>query len=164
TGWMNRLVSALPPGERISSKGCLGVGAVAPLIARGPAPIMGWAPSAIPRASDDTAMRVLDLYAARDPALGLALHQGLNTDKLAVDSGSVPGMARGGGGVDNPQGMIRIAEGATRILAAEDGPRIAALALDGWDTHAREGGATGRLAALLGGLDGALAAFEQGLK
>ncbi len=164
TGWLNRLISALPPGDRISSHGCLGVGAVAPLIARGPAPIMGWAPPVIPRAADDTAMRVLDLYAARDPALGLALHQGLDTDKIAIESGSAAGRPKGGGGADNPQGMIRIAEGAARIVAAEDGPRIAALALDGWDTHVREGGATGRLAALLGGLDGALAAFEQGLK
>ena len=39
---------------------------------------------------------------------------------------------------------------------------MAALAFDGWDTHANEGGATGRLAQLLGGLDGALAALENG--
>ena len=25
-------------------------------------------------------------------------------------------------------------------MAADDGPRIAALAFDGWDTHANEGG------------------------
>jgi uncharacterized protein (DUF1501 family) len=166
TGWINRLVEVLPAGEAVSHRGCLGVGAVAPLIARGPAPMMGWAPPVIPRAADDTAMRVLDLYAARDPALAAALHQGLETDRLAIKVSSEPGMARakGGGGADNPQGMAQIAEGAARIMAAEDGPRIAALALDGWDTHAREGGATGRLANLLGGLDGALAAFEQGLK
>src|SRR3979411_1955062 len=42
-------------------------------------------------------------------------------------------------------------------------PRIAALAFDGWDTHANEGGAVGRLAQLLSGLDGALAEFESGL-
>ncbi|MBE7219612.1 MAG: DUF1501 domain-containing protein, partial [Caulobacteraceae bacterium] len=55
------------------------------------------------------------------------------------------------------------AEGAARLLAADDGPRVAALVLDGWDTHAGEGGATGRLMQLLGGLDGAFAAFETGL-
>ncbi len=52
--------------------------------------------------------------------------------------------------------------GAARLLAQDDGPRLAALAFDGWDTHANEGGATGRLAQLLGGLDGALAEFENG--
>ena len=48
-------------------------------------------------------------------------------------------------------------------MSADDGPRIGALAIDGWDTHAGEGGATGRLAQLLGGLDGAFAAFESEL-
>ncbi len=167
TGWLNRFVSALPAGDAVTREGCLGVGAVTPLIARGPAPIMGWAPPIIPSAADDTAMRVLDLYAAHDPALALALHQGLDTGKLALKSSSEPAMARPkGGGInpDNPQGMAKIAEGAARIMAADGGPRIAALAFEGWDTHAREGGATGRLANLLGGLDGALAAFEQNLK
>ncbi|MBK3425005.1 DUF1501 domain-containing protein, partial [Methylobacterium ajmalii] len=53
------------------------------------------------------------------------------------------------------------AEGAARLVATDDGPRIAALALDGWDTHANEGGATGRLAGLLGGLDGVFSAFAE---
>jgi uncharacterized protein (DUF1501 family) len=170
TGWLNRFVEVLPQGEAVSKTGCLGVGAVAPLIARGPAPILGWAPPVIPRASDSTAMRVLDLYAARDPALATALHEGLDTDKLAItmtSSAPMPaGAPRPNGmqGGDNPKGMAAIAEGAARIMAADGGPRIAALAFDGWDTHAREGGATGRLASLLGGLDNALAAFEQNLK
>jgi uncharacterized protein (DUF1501 family) len=55
------------------------------------------------------------------------------------------------------------ADGAARLLSQDDGPRLAALAFDGWDTHANEGGATGRLAQLLGGLDGALAALESGM-
>ncbi|HRJ70190.1 MAG TPA: DUF1501 domain-containing protein, partial [Beijerinckiaceae bacterium] len=50
------------------------------------------------------------------------------------------------------------------LIAAQDGPRVAALAFDGWDTHANEGGAKGRLATLLGGLDGAFAAFESVLQ
>jgi uncharacterized protein (DUF1501 family) len=166
TGWLNRFVETLPPGESVSRKGCLGVGAIAPLIARGPAPVMGWAPPIIPRAGEDTALRVLDLYGARDPVLGLALHRGLDTDKIATRAAAGTGMAvpKGGGNADSPQGMAEIAAGAARIMAAEDGPRIAALAFDGWDTHAREGGATGRLATLLGGLDAAIANFEQALK
>ena len=53
--------------------------------------------------------------------------------------------------------MRLAAKGAARLMAADDGPRIAALAFDGWDTHANEGGPVGRLAQLLSGLDGALA-------
>ena len=59
--------------------------------------------------------------------------------------------------------MRLVAEGAAKLMAADDGPRVAALSFDGWDTHANEGGATGRLAQLLGGLDAAFNAFEQGL-
>ena len=167
TGWLNRFVAALPQGETVSRQGCLGVGAVEPLIARGPAPVLGWAPPIIPRASADTTARVLDLYAARDPALALALHQGLDTDEIAVKANTENSMQNAMGrsaGIDNPKGMEQIAEGTARIMAAQDGPRIAALAFEGWDTHAREGGATGRLAALLGGLDGAISAFERNLK
>ena len=49
---------------------------------------------------------------------------------------------------------------AAKFLAQPDGPRVGALALDGWDTHYNEGIATGRLSQLLGALDGALAAIE----
>ena len=64
---------------------------------------------------------------------------------------------------DKPGDMVLAARGAAHIMAANDGPRIAALAFDGWDTHENEGGAKGRLFNLLTGLDGALAEFEQGL-
>jgi uncharacterized protein (DUF1501 family) len=52
---------------------------------------------------------------------------------------------------------------AAKFMARDDGPRVGALAFDGWDTHADEGAASGRLAALLGALDGALAAVESGM-
>ena len=49
---------------------------------------------------------------------------------------------------------------AAKFLASTEGPRVGALALDGWDTHVNEGAVKGRLAALLGALDGAIAAIE----
>jgi uncharacterized protein (DUF1501 family) len=55
------------------------------------------------------------------------------------------------------------AKGAAKLMAADDGPRIGALAFDGWDTHANEGGPVGRLAFLLSGLDGAFEEFQIGL-
>ena len=160
SGWLNRALEALPAGERISTRGVLGVGAVAPLIVRGRAAVSGWAPQSLPRAGDDLAMRVMDLYARRDPVLATALAKGLETDRLATGQGA-DGNARGGPA--DPQGMVTIAAGAAKLMAAESGPRIAALAFEGWDTHANQGGASGLLATRLGGLDSALAAFEQGL-
>ena len=49
---------------------------------------------------------------------------------------------------------------AAKFLARPEGPRVGALAFDGWDTHANEGASDGRLAQLLGALDGAIAAVE----
>ena len=163
SGWLNRLVASLPAGEAVSRRGVLGVGVVPPLVVRGDAPILGWAPPRMARAGSDLMQRLSDLYGQRDPGLERALHQAIETEMVALRSG-MGGEARGGGGPDSADGMKRIAEGAAGLVGADDGPRIAALAFEGWDTHANEGGAKGRLAQLLGGLDGALATFEAGLK
>lgn len=159
SGWLNRALLALPTEGRIGTPGGLAVGATAPLILRGAAPVTGWAPPAVPVAGDDLALRVMALYAARDPRLADSLTRGLSLDHLAGTGTDLKLQ----GGPDSPQAMRIAAEGAARLLAAADGPRIAALCFDGWDTHVNEGGATGRLALLLGGLDGALAALQRGL-
>ena len=52
---------------------------------------------------------------------------------------------------------------AAKFLARADGPRIGALAFNGWDTHIDEGADSGRLATLLGALDGAIAAVEKNM-
>ena len=159
SGWLNRAIGALPRGERIVPRG-LAIGPTTALIMRGPVPVLGWAPQVAASASDDLADRVLDLYVHRDPLLKAALEQGLDTDRIASREGMSRGAARNGGAI---AAMRLTAEGAARLMAADDGPRISALSFDGWDTHANEGGATGRLAQLLGGLDSAFEAFEQGL-
>jgi len=156
SGWLNRALEALPRGERVM--GGLAIGPTTPLVLRGAAPTLGWAPAALPQADDDTASRLVDLYRHRDPALALALSQGLQLEKVAFGDD-----IKRGPGTNNAAAMRMVARGAAKLMAADDGPRIAALAFDGWDTHANEGGPVGRLAQLLGGLDGALAEFESGL-
>jgi len=157
SGWLNRALEMLPRGERVRSG--LAVGPTTPLVLRGAAPTIGWVPPYLPQAADDTAMRLVNLYTHRDPALAAALSQGLQIDKIAAyDEGMKPKPGMNGVGA-----MRLAAKGAARLMAADDGPRIAALAFDGWDTHANEGGPVGRLAQLLSGLDGALAEFESGL-
>jgi uncharacterized protein (DUF1501 family) len=160
SGWLNRALEALPRGERVMSGAvsALAVGPTAPLVLRGAAPTVGWAPVTLPNAADDTAMRLVELYKHRDPALAAALSQGLQLDKIAQGDDMKPKPNT------NAIGAMRlVARGAAKLMAADDGPRIAALAFDGWDTHANEGGPVGRLAQLLSGLDGALADFESGL-
>jgi uncharacterized protein (DUF1501 family) len=156
SGWLNRAIAALPRGERVAQRGGLAVGATPPLVLRGAAPVLGWAPSGLATPTEDLTARLMNLYAHRDPALAAALQAGVNAERMATKQG-MDGVKPGG---DIVMAMHKAAEGAARLISADDGPRIAALAFDGWDTHANEGGATGRLAQLLGGLDGAIAAFE----
>jgi uncharacterized protein (DUF1501 family) len=59
--------------------------------------------------------------------------------------------------------MRQAAQGAARLMRAPDGPRVAALSFEGWDTHANEGPLSGPLANRLGGLDGALDELQSGL-
>jgi uncharacterized protein (DUF1501 family) len=156
SGWLNRALEGLPKGDRVMSG--LAIGPTTPLVLRGAAPTVAWAPVALPQAGEDTAMRLMDLYSQRDPALAKALNAGLQLDKAAQGDDMKPKP-----GTNGAAAMRLVARGAAKLMSADDGPRIAALAFDGWDTHANEGGATGRLAQLLGGLDGALAEFESGL-
>src|SRR3954464_12594523 len=81
SGWLNRALEGLPKGERVMSG--LAVGPTTPLLLRGAAATVGWAPVAVPQAAEDTAMRLVELYRHRDSALAQALTQGLALDKVA---------------------------------------------------------------------------------
>ncbi len=156
SGWLNRALEALPRGDRVMS-GLADRSDHAAGVARRCADRRLGA-GALPQAADDTAMRLIELYRHRDPALASALSQGLQLDKAAQGDDMKPKP-----GTNSAGAMRLVARGAAKLMAADDGPRIAALAFDGWDTHANEGGPVGRLAQLLAGLDGALAEFESGL-
>jgi uncharacterized protein (DUF1501 family) len=132
------------------------------LIARGAAPVLSWTPSRLQPAGNDTLGRLLDLYRQTDPTLARALEE--RNALAAIASGGVDEIAHG----PKPGGPLlayftEAASRAARFMARPDGPRVGALAFDGWDTHANEGAAHGRLSVLLGALDGALAAIEGGM-
>jgi uncharacterized protein (DUF1501 family) len=167
SGWLNRALVALESSGRVDPGGsrALGVGTITPLIVRGKAPILSWAPQRLLPASEDTQARLLDLYQHTDPKLASALQARMrlaglggvaNADDLMSDEAAL-----------RPPGAARIralfaetAGAAARFLAKADGPRVGALGFVGWDTHMNEGAISGQLANLLGALDGALAAVE----
>src|SRR5262249_26855023 len=136
SGWLNRAVGALPPGDRVTVRGALAVGPATPLIMRGPAPVVRRSPQIIATASDDLAALVVDLYSHRDPILKAALAKALEIDKIATREDMTGDAARPRGGMDTAAGMRLAADGAAKLIAADDGPRVAAAAFDGWDTHA----------------------------
>ncbi|HEY6258112.1 MAG TPA: DUF1501 domain-containing protein [Xanthobacteraceae bacterium] len=162
TGWLNRALSTLAPDTRAGSakRDAFAVGPVTPLVARGPAPVLSWTPPRLPPANDDTMMRLLDLYRHTDPALARALEERMGLAAIAGVGGAKPDKPPPGPAAQVRAYFAESAGMAAKFLAQPDGPRIGALAFDGWDTHADEGAMNGRLAALLGALDGALAAIE----
>jgi uncharacterized protein (DUF1501 family) len=168
TGWLNRLLAGLAPeGRVVANRGkAFAVGPVTPLVVRGPAPVLAWSPERILPASDDTITRLLQLYHHADPDLARALENRPAVTALA-QSGAVeqkPADQISGSNVVQLRAYFAEAVGAAaRFLAQSDGPRVGALALDGWDTHYNEGIANGQLAQLLGALDGALAAARDNL-
>lgn len=157
SGWMNRVAAAIPQGEAVRPVSGLAATPTVPLILRGAAPTLTWTPPELPPASGDTRDRLLDLYSHLDPAMAKAFMAGIETDRLAGSGAPVrspPGLAAA---------FAQIASGSARLVVQEDGPRLAVLSYDGWDTHTNEGAESGRLAGLLGALDGALAALQEGL-
>jgi uncharacterized protein (DUF1501 family) len=162
TGWLNRALAALEPAGRANparsnARNAFAVGPIAPLVVRGPAPVLSWTPPRLPPASDDTAMRLLDLYRHADPALARVLEERMGLAEIAR---GMDGQSRPAAAAQVRAFFTEAAGTAAKFMARPDGPRVGALALDGWDTHANEGALDGRLAALLGALDGAIAAVE----
>ncbi len=170
SGWLNRALTKLEPdgGVRTATNGLrpFAVGPITPLVVRGPAPVLSWVPARLPPVSDDTTARLLDLYRHTDPTLAGVLDERIKLAALAPDA---PPVRRPGemaptiqiGNINQVRAYFAEAAGmAAKFLANPDGPRVGALALDGWDTHNNEGAVSGRLSQLLGGLDAALAAVE----
>jgi uncharacterized protein (DUF1501 family) len=172
SGWLNRALGTLEAGERTqrpNGRRTFAVGPVTPLVVRGPAPVFSWVPPRLPPVADETTMRLLDLYRHTDPELAQVMEDRMGLAPLAPPrpAGVRPqdmGPAVQLGNINLIKTYFaEVAGAAGKVLADADGPRVGALALDGWDTHANEGAVTGRLSNLLGALDGALAAVEQNM-
>ena len=170
SGWLNRALGGLEAEARARRDGrAFAVGPVAPLVVRGPAPVMSWTPQRIQPASEDTMARLIDLYHHTDTELARAI-EGRRDLTMLARAGDASTMAPTEGRA-MPEGFpaqvraffAETAGTAAKFLARADGPRIGALAFNGWDTHIDEGADSGRLATLLGALDGALAAVEKNM-
>ncbi len=170
SGWLNRALVKLEPGDRVrtstNGRRTFAVGPITPLVVRGAAPVLSWVPSRLPPVSDDTTLRLLDLYRHTDPKLARVLEDRIDLSSLA--RAGLPDLKPGEmgpvvqvGNINQVRAYFTEAAGAAaKFLANPDGPRVGALALDGWDTHNNEGVVNGRLAQLLGALDAALGAIE----
>ncbi|MBO9710261.1 MAG: DUF1501 domain-containing protein [Caulobacter sp.] len=179
SGWLNRTLEAM----KGRAEG-LSVGATAPLILRGKVQAASWSPG---KGVDETGRiptLLQDLYKA-DPMMGSAFARGLETEAMAqvamaatpaaMDSGAQamkaqPAVMTTASSMPSPappptqrqgrEAARQLGSTLAGFMIQAGGPRIAAISLDGWDTHA---GQVGQLNARLTYLDAVLDGLNTGL-
>ncbi|HEX4507206.1 MAG TPA: DUF1501 domain-containing protein [Alphaproteobacteria bacterium] len=165
SGWLNRALTAMGGSDRRIG---LAVGQSIPLVLRGPTPVASWAPTHMPEANDSFLTLVQAVYQG-DQRLSAALADGIRATAAAdhaigTDNTPIASAGMVDDGKPAPyRGQEALAEAAGKMLADPNGPRIAAFDAQGWDTHAAQGGAKGRLAQALGGLQASLVALRRSL-
>lgn len=120
SGWLN-----------LALAGCGGIPAVAvgtnvPLVLQGQAVVQSWSPSRLAAPEAALVARLAPLY-ADDPLL--APHF------AAARALQLPA---GMGGLSGDPDSLVLVEAAAEFLARADGPRVATLDVEGWDTHVRQ--------------------------
>lgn len=182
SGWLNRTLEALAPVRKVEG---LSVGTTAPLILRGKVQAASWSPG---KGVDETARLptlLQDLY-KNDPMLGPAFARGLETETMAqqamtamaqtpamnIAAASTPPMVPAtpasmsttmANDRQNRQGnndARKLGSTLGGFMIQAGGPQIAAISLDGFDTHA---GQQGQIATRLSYLDAVLDGLHSGL-
>jgi uncharacterized protein (DUF1501 family) len=167
SGWLNRALATMGAGDRRIG---LAVGQTIPLVLRGPTQVASWAPTKMPEADPNFLALVQTIY-QNDKRLSAALADGIKAtaaadqvlagDKDPMTDANMAANADGKPGAYKSQKML--ADAAGKMLADPNGPRIAVFDAQGWDTHAGQGAAKGRLANALGGLSASLVALREAL-
>lgn len=155
TGWLNRCITCMP------GVGGLACAAVMPLTMRGTAKVETWSLPLPTEVNPILLQRLQPLYAADTRlaapfARAVAQQGGSSVPEPGVDmmtGGGKPGRKRAGG--------LPVMMGAAGgFMGKADGPRIAFVEDDGWDTHANEAAIVTRK---IGELDAGLKAFHQSI-
>lgn len=154
-GWLNRALQPLA-GQQ-GKESAIAISQNTPLLLRGSQPVTSWAPSKMPDAAEDTLSRLQSLY-ANDPFFASRLRQALDSQEIA---GQMSGSKRNRG--NKQKQLEELMKATAKFLLAPDGPRIAVLESGGWDTHARQGAASGSLAGKFAALDKGISDLQQGL-
>ncbi len=163
SGWLNRAVSSLSAQRKVEA---ISIGATAPLVLRGPAAVSSWSPGRLVDAQAHLPSLLQDLY-KDDPVLGPAFARGLATETMAESAMGDVGMPNMGQAA-NTKAYLKQGQDASRTLGQTvagfmrepTGPQIAAISLDGFDTHANQ---SGQLNVRLINLDAVLDGLHTGL-
>lgn len=149
SGWLNRLLAEHEVATGRKRQG-LALGATMPFALRGPVLVDSSAPDKLPGAPSAFVDRMMALW-SEDVVLGQALadHQMVSMEPKD--------MARFG----SLQAVVDLARIAAARLAQPNGPRIAVIEMNGFDTHSAE---ANRIRQQFDALTQALAALADGLK
>ena len=162
SGWLNRAVETLSAHRKVDA---ISIGPTAPLLLRGKVQTASWSPGRGVDAEARLPTLLADLY-RNDALLGPALARGLATETMAKDATAglaapaQPAMmgARGAGPAGQQQGREAartLGQSLAGFMREPGGPTVAAISLDGFDSHANQAGLlNGRLAYLDAVLDG----------
>jgi len=148
-GWMNRLAAMLPRGAP-GDHAAIAFAPTLPMALRGSVDVASYASSALAQPNDDLLLRAGQLY-AQDAQLHALWAAALDARRMADGAGAAAARRQ------NPAELGRMAAG---FLARADGPRIAMIETNGWDTHS---GQNNRLATQLGNLDQLVGGLRAGL-
>jgi len=168
SGWLNRTVETLSAHRKVDA---ISIGATAPLILRGKLQTASWSPGR----GVDTAARLpsllQDLY-RHDALLGPALAKGLATQDMAKDAlagmGAITQMTAApaagppgrGGAQQGREASRQLGIALAGFMREPGGPTVAAISLDGFDSHA---GQAALIATRLAALDAVLDGLHTGL-
>ncbi|MCK9367717.1 MAG: DUF1501 domain-containing protein [Metallibacterium scheffleri] len=153
TGWLNRVVAALPSVDGLA------VSTVMPLMMRGGGRITTWSPPLPMRVNPILLQRLEPLY-AEDPRLAVAFadalaSQGAGSGVAMAATGAMAAKAKAMGSDGR---LPQLMQAAGTFMARADGPRIGFVEDYGWDTHANQAAILSRK---LKELDNAFASFAQ---
>jgi uncharacterized protein (DUF1501 family) len=115
SGWLNRLSQEIPASKSGSETA---------------ATVGSWLPPSFAQPAPELYARLMALH-AHDPITGPAIREGLKERGFTEATlANAPGQGGGGFGA--------LCQSTGRLLAAPDGPRLAALEIGGWDTHTQQ--------------------------
>jgi uncharacterized protein (DUF1501 family) len=176
SGWLNRAVETMSAHRKVDA---ISIGATAPLLLRGKVQTASWSPGRGVDAEARLPTLLQDLY-RNDDLLGPALARGLATETMAKDataglmgsptagmmgqvgSSAAPpqaaplqGVSGRGGAQAGREAAKTLGQSLAGFMREPGGPTVAAISLDGFDSHANQAGLlTQRLAYLDAVLDG----------
>ena len=148
-GWLNRALAGLGQGDHRLG---LALGPAIPLLLRGAAPVVTWADSPLPKADEDFLRRLAFAYRG-DKLFARALADARGGMEPAMDEAMDRPARRG-------RELEIAAKAAADLLSRPDGPRVAVMESQGWDTHFAQ---DRRLSGLFGQLSAGLVALKDGL-